>query len=133
MDIWKMSRKRIIVTCTAGFVFGMIIYVAGLIFVGIGYTAGEFVWIALNYTLLGFVIGISALTIPWQAHGPLIGATVGLLFPLRLLLNGAGPALFLLAFIYSCVAGWLIEYLATVRLHLPAARIKTRKAQAARE
>lgn len=77
-------------------------------------------WILLNRTVMGFVIGISALKLHWAWNGVLIGLIVGSIFSYWLAMGGMKLAL--LTPIGNALFGFLIELMTTVVCKLPAAR-----------
>lgn len=97
--------------------------VAGLVCVSVGATFGlkitpaGFGWALLNRTLLGFVIGISALRLQWALHGAVMGCVVGSLFSYSAWLVG-DPAWLILALLgASVIFGLGIEFFTTVAFH----------------
>lgn len=61
-------------------------------------------------TLMGFVIGISALKMKWFIHGPLIGLITSIPMAVPILND---PAIFLGTFIMGIIYGFLIELFTT--------------------
>ena len=71
--------KRLGIATACGVVAGLLcVSIAAIL--GIKFTPASFGWALLNRTLLGFVIGISALRLHWAWHGCLMGVLVGSLF-----------------------------------------------------
>jgi hypothetical protein len=82
-------------------------------------TPAGFGWALLNRTLLGFVIGISALRLHWAWHGAIMGLLVGSLFPYSLWLMG-NPAWLVPAVLGgSMIFGLGIEFFTTVVFKQP--------------
>lgn len=69
------------------------------------------VYILVNRTLIGFVIGVSTLRLSWPVHGIVIGLVAGLPFALGCLLEPGGEATTIGALILGAVYGFLIELL----------------------
>lgn len=74
----------------------------------------------LNRTVMGFVIGISALKLRWAWHGIVLGLVVGSIFSWFLLMNGMAPGTALLTMIGNAVWGLMIEFFTTVVFRQPA-------------
>ena len=47
----------------------------GVMSMGVKMTAVLAIWILLNRTVMGFVIGISGLRLHWALHGPLMASS----------------------------------------------------------
>ena len=110
--------KRIVIATICGVVAGLVCVSIGAI-AGVKITPAGFGWAVLNRTLLGFVIGISALRLHWAWHGVLMGAVVGSLFAYSLWLLG-GPAWLVPAVLAgSMVFGLGIEFFTTVVFKQP--------------
>ncbi len=78
-----MKSKRVIIATLFGVVSGVGCFTGGNYLLGADLNMVEFFMILFHRTLLGFVIGISALPISWPLHGLLIGFVVGLpVYPL---------------------------------------------------
>ena len=72
------SRKRISIATLLGFLSGVICYLIGRYWLGIDISLSSFFMLLAHRTLLGFVLGISALRWHWAVHGILIGLIVGI-------------------------------------------------------
>jgi|SRR5579872_235940 len=110
--------KRIAIATACGVVAGLVCVSIGAS-LGVAITLTTFGWAMLNRTLLGFVIGISALRLHWAGHGILMGAIVGTLFSYSLFMAGdpiwlAGGVL-----VGSMVFGFLIELFTTLVFKQP--------------
>ena len=79
-------------------------------------TTTEFLYIMLTRTLLGFVIGISVLRLPWAWHGIVMGLIVGLPFAAGCLLEPDNLETAIAALILGAVYGFLIELFTSVVL-----------------
>ena len=79
-----------------------------------------FITVVLNRLFIGFIIGISAWKMKWQAHGIVLGllGTLPLSVPL-LYSAGAGLNIFLMYTIAGVVWGFLIELLVSKALKAP--------------
>ncbi len=71
--------KRVLIATACGVVAGLLCVSIGVA-LGLNPTLQSLGWAVLNRTLLGFVIGISALRLHWAWHGCLMGLLVGSLF-----------------------------------------------------
>jgi len=104
-----MNSRRVIIATLLGFTAGILCYLGGK-FLGKEFNTVTFLMIILHRTVLGFVIGISALRIQWAFHGTLIGLIVGL--PGYPLIYSEGG---LLAYsVMGVVWGFIIEFLTSV-------------------
>jgi hypothetical protein len=110
--------KRIVIATACGVVAGLVCVSVGAIS-GVKITPGGFGWALLNRTLLGFVIGVSALRLHWAWHGVLMGFLVGSLFSYSVWLMG-GPAWLVPAVLAgSMIFGLGIEFFTTVVFKQP--------------
>ena len=104
-----MIPRRIIISTLLGIAAGIFCILGG-IFLGKEFTATTVLMILLHRTVMGFVIGISALRIHWVLHGTLLGFIIGLpVYPLIFIEGGA-----LSYSVMSLVWGFLIELFSTV-------------------
>ena len=110
----SFNSKRFGVALIFGILSGLICYVGGIYLAGIENNPTNFLWVILNRTMIGFVIGISILNLPWILHGALIGATVGLIFPYYIFLRGGKIPLIVAAYILSILFGILIEFFTSI-------------------
>jgi hypothetical protein len=110
--------KRITIATLFGVVAGAlcatISFRAGIL----TFTAINLVWILLNRTLMGFVIGISGLKLHWAWHGVLMGVVVGAIFSWFLYMRGVGMAPY--SPIGNAIFGLMIEFFTTVVFKAPA-------------
>ncbi len=105
--------KRIAIATLCGVVAGLVCVSIGAI-AGVKITPAGFGWAVLNRTLLGFVIGISALRLHWAWHGAVIGLLVGSLFSYSVWMVG-DPAWLVPALLGgSMIFGLGIEFFTTV-------------------
>ncbi len=110
--------KRIAIATICGVVAGLVCVSIGAIS-GIRITPAGFGWAVLNRTLLGFVIGISALRLHWAWHGALLGFVVGSLFSYSAWLVG-DPAWLIFGLLGgSIIFGLGIEFFTTVVFKQP--------------
>ncbi|HKW27590.1 MAG TPA: hypothetical protein VJN48_17520 [Terriglobales bacterium] len=110
--------KRIVIATICGVVAGLVCVSVGAI-AGVKITPAGFGWALLNRTLLGFVIGISALRLHWALHGVVMGVLVGSLFSYSLWLMG-GPAWLIPAVLGgSMIFGLGIEFFTTMVFKQP--------------
>jgi hypothetical protein len=82
-------------------------------------TAVTLVWILLNRTVMGFVIGTSALKLHWAWNGIVMGVVVGEIFSYFLFMN-LGWKMLLIAPIGNAIFGLMIEFFTTVVFKQPA-------------
>ena len=73
-----------------------------------------FLYILVNRTLIGLVIGISLLRIHWARHGLLIGLLVGIPFAAGCLLEENNIETALAALILGSLYGLMIEFFTSV-------------------
>lgn len=110
--------KRIVIATVLGMVAGLLCVGGGAV-LGVSITPARFVWVLLNRTLLGFVIGISALRLAWPWHGALMGVLIGSLFSYAAFMLDS-PALVIAATLAaSVIFGLGIEFFTTVAFHRP--------------
>lgn len=110
--------KRILIATACGVVAGLVCVSIGAT-LGVKITAATFGWAMLNRTLLGFVIGISALRMHWAGHGCLMGLLVGSLFSYSAWLFG-DPAWMTIGLLGgSIIFGLAIEFFTTVVFKQP--------------
>ena len=110
--------KRITIATLFGVVAGAlcatISFRAGIL----AFTAINLIWILLNRTLMGFVIGISGLRLHWAWHGILMGVVVGSIFSWFLYMHGVSMAPY--SSIGNAIFGLMIEFFTTVVFRAPA-------------
>lgn len=111
--------KRIVISTLFGLLAGCAC--AGLIFSSgyLKFTVVTLLWILLNRTIMGFVIGTSGLKLHWAWHGVLMGLVVGEIFSYFLFMSFGWKAL---AFtpIGNALFGFLIELFTTKVFKAPA-------------
>jgi hypothetical protein len=105
-----LSAKRVIIATIFGIIAGAICLVLGMLkYPEAEFGAVQIVWVFINRTLIGFVIGISAWRIHWAWHGIILGGIVGLPFSYSMLFQGPKIIDFLVVLGISCVFGFFIE------------------------
>ncbi|HTM40439.1 MAG TPA: hypothetical protein VL177_05990 [Terriglobales bacterium] len=110
--------KRIAIATLCGVVAGLVCVSIGAI-AGLKITPTGFGWAVLNRTLLGFVIGISALRLHWAGHGAVMGLLLGSLFSYSVWMMG-DPAWLVPALLAgSMIFGVGIEFFTTVVFKQP--------------
>ena len=109
-----ISAKRIVIATFSGMLAGVFCVSGGMLIFGMAFTPLGLLFVMSSRTLIGFVIGISALRLPWAVHGALIGLIVGFPFPVYDLITGQGPEISSAAFIMSPMFGVMIEFFTTV-------------------
>lgn len=113
--------KRMVIATACGVVAGLVCVSIGAL-IGLKITPAGFGWALLNRTLLGFVIGISAIRLHWAWHGALMGVLVGSLFSYSAWLAG-GPAWLIFGLLGgSMVFGLGIDFFTTVIFKQPQQR-----------
>ena len=109
-----MNKKRIFIATLCGFIAGIICYLLGVILIPIKHELLILVWIVVNRTLLGFVIGISILRVHWVLNGLIAGMTVGLVLPINAIMIGKELPITISVYIMSIIYGILIEFFTSV-------------------
>jgi len=115
----RADDRRIWFATFFGALTGGICYAGRYFFYDFDNTILHFIWVLLNRTMVGFVIGISRLRMHWALHGMLIGSTVGALFPWFVLLSTGDVALTVLVYLLSVLFGFLIELFTSRVSHAP--------------
>lgn len=110
----SFNIKRFGLALIFGILSGLLCYFGGIYLVGIENNPTNFLWVILNRTMIGFVIGISILRLPWIIHGMLIGAIVGLLFSFNIIMHGGKIPLILATYVLSILFGILIEFFTSI-------------------
>ena len=113
-----VNTKRIIIATIFGVLAGIICYV-GAISLGLKIDPLRAIFIIINRTLIGFVIGISAIRIKWALHGILIGEIVGLPFFLYDLMIGVDLGIVIAVVVMSGLFGLMIEFLTSIVFNAP--------------
>jgi hypothetical protein len=111
---------RILVATLMGVVMGVIcasVASAGHL---LTLTTVTLVWILLNRTIMGFVIGISGLKLHWAWNGIILGVIVGLIFSYYFYMDEHSLKMALLTPIGNALYGFLIELVTTVVCKQPA-------------
>lgn len=111
--------KRIVISTLFGVVAGLLC----VTFTAAGHllklTVINSIWILLNRTVMGFVIGVSGLKWHWAWNGVVLGLVVGEIFSYFLFMN-LGWKLLLLTPIGNALFGLMIEFFTTVVFKAPA-------------
>lgn len=110
--------KRIGIATACGAVAGLVCVSVGAI-LGFKVTPIFFGWAMLNRTLLGFVIGISALRLHWALHGSVMGLLVGSLFSYSLWMLGDTGWIIPAVLAGSLIFGIGIEFFTSVAFKQP--------------
>jgi len=111
--------KRVAIATALGVVAGVICVGLGVLRFGFEVTAVGFGWVLLNRTLIGFVIGISALRLHWALHGSLIGLLVGSLFSYYIGMIGGNAVPAIAALVMSLLFGLAIEFFTSIVFKQP--------------
>jgi hypothetical protein len=105
--------KRILVATLFGLAMGGVCatmaFSAGIL----KFTPLTLIWVLLNRTVMGAVIGTSSLRLPWAWNGIMLGLVVGSVFSYYLFMNVPGPMPAINA-IANGVYGLVIEFFTTV-------------------
>ncbi len=110
--------KRVWIATACGVAAGLVCVSIGAA-LGLNLTLRSSGWAVLNRTLLGFVIGISALRLHWAWHGCLMGLLVGSLFSYSAWMF-EGPVWLVAGLLAgSIIFGLLIELFTTVVFKQP--------------
>ncbi|KPJ67014.1 hypothetical protein AMJ44_07510 [candidate division WOR-1 bacterium DG_54_3] len=105
-----MSAKRVIIATIFGFITGFLCYFGGRYGLKVEMSTVHLFMILLHRGLLGFVIGISALRVPWALHGILLGLIIGLPSVPGIILGEGSLAYF----VAGAVWGFIIELFTSV-------------------
>ena len=105
--------RRLTTASLLGVLAGVVCFSGARLLFGIHIPVTNFMFILVSRTLIGFVIGISALRIHWALHGLLMGLVIGLPFPIYDLIIGQSPLVIFMAFIMGPLFGLMIEFLTT--------------------
>ena len=108
------SMKRIIIATVLGMAAGGFCIAGGILMFGMTFTPLGILFVMASRTLIGFVIGISSLRLPWVLHGVLLGLIIGFPFPVYDLIIGQGMKIASAAFIMGPIFGVMIEFFTTV-------------------
>jgi hypothetical protein len=111
--------KRIAIATLFGLVAGVICVMLTSSAHLLKITAVTLVWILLNRTVMGFVIGTSALKLHWAWNGIVMGLVVGSIFSYFLFMN-LGAKMLLITPIGNMIFGLMIEFFTTVVFKQPA-------------
>src|SRR5690242_13249521 len=117
-EVVEGIMKRIAIATICGVVAGLVCVSVGAI-AGLKITLPGFGWAILNRTLLGFVIGISALRLHWAWHGAIMGLLVGSLFSYSVWMVGDRAWLVPALLAGSMIFGLAIEFFTTVVFKQP--------------
>jgi len=109
--------KRITIATLFGVVAGALCATASFKFGMLPFTAVNLLWILLNRTVMGFVIGTSGLKLHWAWNGVLMGCVAGSIFSYFLYMHGMKTAAFTM--IGNAVFGLIIEFFTTVVFRAP--------------
>jgi hypothetical protein len=110
--------NRIAIATIMGVIAGAICML-GVMSMGVKMTAVLAIWILLNRTVMGFVIGISGLRLHWALHGPLMGLIVGSIFSYAAFLLRQPTLVVVGTLVGSLIFGFLIELFTTVVFKRP--------------
>jgi hypothetical protein len=114
-----ISIKRITTATFFGLVMG-VFCAAGAFNAGfLQFTAVNLVWVLLNRSVMGFMIGISGLKIKWFWNGILVGLVTGLIFSYSLFMNMGQVLVPFLNALVNGLFGLIIEFFTTKVFKLP--------------
>jgi len=109
-----MRVKRLVVSTIFGFVAGIICYLGGKYGLKDDISTAMFLYILVNRTLIGFVIGISPFRMRWALHGLLMGLIVGVPFTAGCLLEESNLETAVAALILGALYGLMIEFFTSI-------------------
>lgn len=116
--------NRITMATVLGLIAGMICMLGGWS-LGVKMTLASVLFVLLNRTVLGFVIGVSSLRMHWAWHGALMGIVVGSIFSYSIFLMGEARIFVVGTIVGSIVFGLLIEFITTVVFNHPQVLVTT--------
>jgi hypothetical protein len=118
-------KKRILIATILGLIAGLLCVTGGKLMFGMTFTPLALLFVMTSRLMIGFVIGISALQLPWLQHGVFIGLIIGFPFPVYDLITGQGILISFAAFVMSIVFGISIEFVTTFVFKAPMSSTKT--------
>jgi hypothetical protein len=110
--------KRILVATLFGLAMGGVCATAAFSAGILKFTSVTLIWVLLNRTVMGAVIGTSSLRLHWAWNGIVLGLVVGSVFSYYLFMNVPGPLPAINA-IANGVFGLIIEFFTTVVFKQP--------------
>ncbi len=110
--------KRITIATLFGVVAGALCATATFKMGALPFTAINLLWVLLNRTVMGFVIGTTTLKLHWAWNGILMGLVVGSIFSYFLYMHGLKMAVY--TPIGNAIFGLMIEFFTTVVFKAPA-------------
>lgn len=126
--------KRIAIASACGLIAGFVCASGGAL-MGVKLTIASLLWILLNRTVMGFVIGASGVRMHWAWHGPLMGVVVGSIFSYAAFLFENSAMVVVGTMVANILFGFLIELFTTVVFkqpqQFPAAELPTERRAAA--
>jgi hypothetical protein len=108
-----VNQKRFTISLIFGFIAGLICFI-GAILLDLPADFIHFLNIIANRTLLGFVIGISALKMKWYLHGLILGEIVGLPFFFFDLISGVSLLIVIGVLFINALFGLMIEFFTSI-------------------
>lgn len=111
---------RILVATLMGVVMGLVCASGAYAGRLLTLTTVTFVWILLNRTIMGFVIGISGLKLHWAWNGIVLGLVVGSIFSYFFYMDEHSLKTALLTPIGNAIYGLIIEFFTTKVFKRPA-------------
>jgi hypothetical protein len=108
------DTRRLVVATIFGFLMGVVCYLGGRFGLKDEIGTAALVYILVNRTLIGFVIGISPIRMRWPVHGAFMGILVGLPFAVGCLLEPDNVETAIAALILGGIYGFLIELFTSV-------------------
>lgn len=114
-----IKTRRVILATILGLAAGFFCILGGM-FLGREFNTATLFMILFHRTLIGFVIGISALRMQWALHGILVGFIVGLPYYPLAFVEGGGLAYSIM----SPIWGFVIELFTSVIFKETMARSK---------
>ncbi len=111
--------KRIVIATLFGVVAGLLCATGAFAGHLLTFSAVTLIWILLNRTVMGFVIGVSGLKLHWAWNGIVLGLVVGEIFSYFMFMN-LGVQWLVIAPLGNAIFGLMIEFFTTVVCKAPA-------------
>ena len=108
------NKKRLFIALFFGFLTGILCVLLGMYGLKDTYTISLILYVLANRTLIGFVIGISSLSMNWKLHGSLMGFIASIPFALGVMLEPGKLGVFIASLLLGTVYGLIIEFFTTV-------------------
>jgi len=114
MEASMICTKRLALATMFGLVTGVVCYLGGRFGLKDDISTTMLIYILANRSLIGFVIGVSALRLHWALHGATMGLVVGLPFTAGCLLEESNVETAIAALVLGVVYGFIIELFTSI-------------------